>query len=98
MQTQSAQWLGVRRDRPAWIIMWGWGAMNPTAVKEASKINYPMDHLVSVWWGGSEDEAPPAGPAAKGYITLHFSAVGANFAPLRDVQQYVVDQAELQGA
>jgi len=22
--------------------MWGWGAMNPTAVKEAAKINFPM--------------------------------------------------------
>ncbi len=98
MQTQSAQWLGVRRDRPAWIIMWGWGAMNPTAVKEAAKINYPMDHLVSVWWGGSEDDARPAGPGAKGYITLNFSAVGANFAAIRDIQKYVVDKGESQVA
>ncbi|MCG8447153.1 MAG: ABC transporter substrate-binding protein, partial [Hyphomicrobiales bacterium] len=28
MQNQSAQWLNVRRDRPDWMIMWGWGAMN----------------------------------------------------------------------
>src|SRR6266436_1826058 len=62
MQNQTAQWLSVRRDRPDWMLMWGWGAMNPTAVKEAAKINYPMDHLVSVWWGGSEDDARPAGP------------------------------------
>ncbi len=94
MQTQSAQWLGVRRDRPAWMIMWGWGAMNPTAVKEASKINYPMDHLVSVWWGGSEDDARPAGLAAKGYVTLNFSAVGANFPALQDIQKYVIDKGE----
>ena len=26
MQDQSAQWLAVRRDRPAWMIMWGWGS------------------------------------------------------------------------
>ena len=50
MQNQSAQWLNVRRDRPDWMIMWGWGAMNPTAVKEAAKINYPMDKFVGVWW------------------------------------------------
>ncbi|MCW5753056.1 MAG: ABC transporter substrate-binding protein, partial [Alphaproteobacteria bacterium] len=31
MQNQSAQWLSVRRDRPNYMIMWGWGAMNPTA-------------------------------------------------------------------
>jgi branched-chain amino acid transport system substrate-binding protein len=94
MQTQSAQWLGVRRDRPAWMIMWGWGAMNPAAVKEAAKVNYPMDHLVSVWWGGSEDDARPAGLAAKGYVTLNFSAVGSNFPALRDIQKYVVDKGE----
>jgi len=33
MQNQSAQWLNVRKERPDWMIMWGWGAMNPTAIK-----------------------------------------------------------------
>ncbi len=56
MQDQSAQWLSVRRDRPAWMIMWGWGAMNPTAVKEAARINYPMDKFVGIWWSGGEDD------------------------------------------
>ncbi len=40
--------------------MWGWGAMNPTAVKEAAKINFPMDKFVGVWWSGGEDDARPA--------------------------------------
>ena len=47
MQNQSAQWLNVRRDRPDWMIMWGWGAMNPTAVKEAAK------HQLSRWTSSS---------------------------------------------
>ena len=33
--------------------MWGWGAMNPTAVKEAAEIGYPMDHFIGVWWSGA---------------------------------------------
>ena len=41
MQNQSSQWLNVRRDRPDYMVMWGWGAMNPTAVKEAAAIGYP---------------------------------------------------------
>ena len=45
MQNQSSLWLNVRRDRPDWIYMQGFGAMNPTAVKEAIKINYPMDQV-----------------------------------------------------
>ena len=46
MQNQSSQWLNIRRDRPDWIYIQGFGAMNPTAVKEAAKNNYPMDHLI----------------------------------------------------
>src|SRR5271165_821927 len=45
MQNQSGLWLNVRRDRPNWMIMWGWGAMNPTAVQEAAKTGYPLDHF-----------------------------------------------------
>ncbi len=48
--------------------------MNPTAVKEAAKNNYPMDKLVGVWWAGGEDDARPAGEGAKGYKTLNFHA------------------------
>ena len=61
MQNQSSLWLNVRRDRPDWIYMQGFGAMNPTAVKEAIKINYPMDHLIGNWWAGGDDDARPAG-------------------------------------
>src|SRR5690606_12837418 len=35
MQNQGSVWLSIRRDRPDWIYNQGWGAMNPTAVKEA---------------------------------------------------------------
>ena len=49
MQNQSSQWLNVRRDRPDYMVMWGWGAMNPTAIKEAAKIRYPMDKFIGVW-------------------------------------------------
>ena len=31
MQNQSAQWLDTRRDKPAFLVLYGWGAMNPTA-------------------------------------------------------------------
>ena len=68
MQNQSAQWLNVRRDRPDWMMMWGWGAMNPTAVKEAAKINFPMDKFIGIWWSGGDDDAAAGGEAAKGYL------------------------------
>src|SRR5215471_5814709 len=79
MQNQSALWLSIRRDRPDWIYMQGFGSMNPTAVKEATKINYKMDHLIGNWWAGNEDDARPAGAESKGYISLDFNLVGQNF-------------------
>jgi branched-chain amino acid transport system substrate-binding protein len=96
MQNQSSQWLAVRRDRPAWMIMWGWGAMNPTAVKEAAKINYPMDKFIGIWWSGSDDDARPAGAEAKGYLALNFHAAGANFPAIQDIVKHVVDKGKSQ--
>jgi branched-chain amino acid transport system substrate-binding protein len=96
MQNQSAQWLNVRRDRPDYMIMWGWGAMNPTAVKEAAKVNFPMDKFFSVYWGGGEDDARPTGADAKGFTSLAFSATGANFPALQDIQKTVIDAGKSQ--
>src|SRR5262249_10935410 len=56
MQNQTSLWLNVRRDRPDWIYLQGWGAMNPTAVKEAGNIGFPMNRLVGVWWSGGDDD------------------------------------------
>jgi branched-chain amino acid transport system substrate-binding protein len=96
MQNQSAQWLSVRRDRPAYMILWGWGAMNPTAVKEAAKVSYPMDKFLSIYWGGGEDDARPTGADAKGFTSLSFSATGANFPALQDIQKHVIDKGKSQ--
>jgi branched-chain amino acid transport system substrate-binding protein len=90
MQNQSGLWLNVRRDRPDYMIMWGWGAMNPTAVQEAAKINYPMDHFIGIWWSGSEDDARPAGAGAKGYLSLNFNAVGTNYPAIQDILKHVI--------
>ena len=90
MQNQSSQWLNVRRDRPDYMIMWGWGAMNPTAIKEAAKIRFPMDKFIGVWWSGGDDDARPAGAAAKGYKSVNFHGTGDNFPALQDIQKLVV--------
>ncbi len=92
MQDQSSQWLAVRRDRPNWMIMWGWGAMNPTAVKRASENGYPMDHFIGVWWSGSDDDARGGGMAAKGYLAMNFSGLGSNYPAIQDIKKYVVDK------
>ena len=98
MQNQSAQWLAVRRDRPAWMIMWGWGAMNPTAIREAAKINFTMDHFIGSWYAGGEDDTRPVGAQAKGYLSLNFNRVGANYPAIQDIVKYVVAKGRSQVA
>jgi branched-chain amino acid transport system substrate-binding protein len=98
MQNQGSLWLSVRRDKPDYMIMWGWGAMNPTAVQEAAKTGYPMDHFIGIWWAGSEDDARPAGPGGKGYLSLNFNAVGANFPAIQDIVKTVIDKGNGQTA
>jgi branched-chain amino acid transport system substrate-binding protein len=96
MQNQSSVWLGIRRDRPDWIYLQGWGAMNPTAVREASRIGFNMNRLVGVWWAGGEDDARPTGAQAKGYKALDWHEVGTNFPVIQDIIKHVVDKGASQ--
>ena len=91
MQAQSAQWLNVRKDRPDWMIMWGWGAMNPTAIKEAVKIRYPMDRFIGNWWSASHVDLIPVGESAKGYLGSNFTAAGTSFPLIQDIMKHVID-------
>jgi len=96
MQNQSAQWLNVRKEKPDWMIMWGWGAMNPTAVKEAAKIRFPMDRFIGNWWAGSHSDLNPVGDAGKGYLSANFSGIGQDFGAVQDVIKHVVDKGNSQ--
>ena len=91
MQNQSSQWLNVRRDKPDYMIMYGWGALQPTAVKEAVKISYPMDKFISIWWP-SEDDAAAGGDGSKGFKVLNWHAVGADFPAITDIKKFVTDK------
>ncbi len=86
---QGAQWLQVRQIKPDWVILWGWGVMNPTAIKAAAKIGFPRDKLVGVWWSGAEEDTVPAGDAAKGYIAAGFNVAGTNFPVIKDIEKNV---------
>ena len=86
---QQAQWLQIRQVKPDWVILRGWGVMNPTALKTAAKIGFPRDHILGVWWSGAEEDVIPAGEAAKGYIAAGFNAPGTNFPVLKEIQKHV---------
>jgi len=96
MQNQSSHWLTVRKEKPDWMIMWGWGAMNATAIKAAAKIRYPMDKFIGNWWSSSHVDVKSAAKAAKGYRGATFSSNGKDFPALQDIQKLVIDTGKTQ--
>jgi branched-chain amino acid transport system substrate-binding protein len=93
-QEQKAQWLRIRREKPDWLLMWGWGVMNSVAIKEAVSIRYPMDHFIGVWWSGSENDVLPAGAGAKGYLAGTFHGVGDGYPIHKDILKHVYDKGK----
>jgi branched-chain amino acid transport system substrate-binding protein len=97
-QEQKSQWLQIRREKPDYVVMWGWGVMNQVAIQEAVNIRYPMENFIGVWWSGSENDVIAAGEGANGYKALNFHAAGADFPLFDDIQKYVVDAGKAAGA
>ncbi|NQW01744.1 MAG: ABC transporter substrate-binding protein [Rhodospirillales bacterium] len=88
-QEQKAAWLQVRRARPDWIFMSGWGVMNQVAIKEAVTTGFPMDHFVGNWWSGSESDTVPAGDGAFGYKSSNLHGTGTDWPVIQDIIKYV---------
>jgi branched-chain amino acid transport system substrate-binding protein len=86
---QQAQWLQVRQIKPDWVILRGWGVMNPVALKAAAKVGFPRNKIVGVWWSGAEEDVIPAGDAATGYIAAGFNLPGTSFPVMQDLQKHV---------
>lgn len=74
-QEQKSQWLQIRRERPDYVLMWGWGVMNQVAVQEAANIGFPMENFIGNWWAGAEHDVTPAGMAANGYKSLNMNPI-----------------------
>ncbi|HGG64748.1 MAG TPA: ABC transporter permease [Rhodobacteraceae bacterium] len=97
-QEQKSQWLQIRREKPDYVLMWGWGVMNQVAIQEAVNIRFPMENFIGIWWSGSENDVLPAGDAANGYKAVTFHNVGSDFPVFADIQKYVVDAGKAAGA
>ena len=72
--------------------MWGWGAMNPTAIKEAAMIRYPMDKFIGVWWSGAEDDVAPGRRGGQGLQGRRLPRVGRRLPGLRGHPSNVYDK------
>ncbi|MGF1658278.1 MAG: ABC transporter substrate-binding protein [Rubrimonas sp.] len=96
-QEQKATWLQIRRDRPDFVTMWGWGVMNQVAIQEAVSIRFPMDRFIGVWWSASENDVAPAGEGAHGYKAVTMHGVGDGYPIYADLRKYVLDAGKAAG-
>ena len=86
---QKATWLQVRQSKPDYVLLWGWGVMNSTALKEAQATGYPRDKMYGVWWAGAEPDVKDVGAGAKGYHALAMHSSGQQPKVMQDILKHV---------
>jgi len=91
---QKATWLQVRQARPDYVVLWGWGVMNSTAIKEAQATGYPREKMYGVWWAGAEPDVKDVADGAKGYnaVTIQHGAE-----PNSDIVKTLLTQVHSKG-
>jgi branched-chain amino acid transport system substrate-binding protein len=91
---QKSAWLQVRQNKPDYVLLWGWGVMNSTALKEAQATGYPRDKMYGVWWAGAEPDVRDVGEGAKGYNALALNPSGTSPQVIKDIFKYVHDKGQ----
>ena len=89
---QKATWLQVRQSKPDYVLLWGWGVMNSTALKEAQATGFPRDKMYGVWWAGAEPDVKDVGQGAAGYNALALNGSGQQFPVIQDILKHVYDK------
>ena len=91
---QKSAWLQVRQQRPDFVLLWGWGVMNSTALKEAVATGYPREKMYGVWWAGAEPDVKDVGANAKGYNALALNGSGPDNKVIQDIIKQVHDKGQ----
>ena len=92
---QKATWLQIRQNRPDYVLLWGWGVMNSTAIKEAVATGYPRDKMFGVWWSAAEQDVKDVGDGAKGYSGLALQHGAEPNAPVvKEMLKFVHDKGQ----
>jgi branched-chain amino acid transport system substrate-binding protein len=91
---QKATWLQVRQSKPDYVMLWGWGVMNSTAIKEAQATGFPRDKMYGVWWAGAEPDVKDVAEGAKGYNALALNPSGQQPKVIQDILKLVHDKGQ----
>jgi branched-chain amino acid transport system substrate-binding protein len=91
---QRATWLQIRQNRPDYVLLWGWGVMNSTAIKEAVAVGYPREKMYGVWWSGAEQDVRPAEAGGTGYNSVTLQHTSGQFKLHEDLKKFVYDKGQ----
>lgn len=91
---QQSQWLQIKKLDPSWVILRGWGVMNPVALKTAQKVGYPPARVIGNIWSNSEEDVVPAGEAGKGFLSITTHPSGTDFPVLQEIKKHVLDKGK----
>ncbi len=92
---QKSAWLQVRRSSPDYVLLWGWGVMNPTALKEARATGFAASKIIGQWTSGGDPDVKDVGDAAIGYSAVVLQPAGA--APETKVVKDILAQLHAKG-
>jgi branched-chain amino acid transport system substrate-binding protein len=86
---QKPQWLSIRHGKADYVLLWGWGLMSSTSIKEAAAVGYPRERMIGVWWSGAEPDVTPAGDPAAGYKALMLQHGAGKFAVHAEIEKHL---------
>jgi branched-chain amino acid transport system substrate-binding protein len=82
---QQSQWLKIRKSKPDYVLLRGWGVMNPVAMQTAKRMGFPVSRLIGNIWSNSDEDVIPAGGAANGYQAITTHPAGTDFKVVQDI-------------
>lgn len=91
---QAAIWPQVRRARPDWVVFWGAGVGQTTALSEAVRNGLPMDRLSSSVWLSESDMEVVGKDAVKGVIKFEACAGGRDPKVIQAILKDVVGKGK----
>ena len=89
---QRATWLQIRRLKPDYVLLWGWGIMTTIALKEANATGFPLDRLIGNWWSAVKQDVIPVGDDAIGYVGVTFRLPGNKSGIHADLKSVLYDK------
>ena len=91
---QAAIWPQVRRAKPDWVVFWGAGVGQTTALSEAIRNGIPMDRLSSSVWLSESDMDVVGKDAAKGVLKVEPCANGRSPKVIADILKDVAGKGQ----